>query len=108
MLFDTHAHLDFPDFAGDFEAVLARAQAAGVTRIITIGTSVEGSREAVALAEKYPQVYAVVGVHPNSAHEAGENFIEELRAIAQSPRVVAIGEAGLDYHRLPGKQMLKV
>ena len=108
MLFDTHAHLDFPDFEKDLDAVLGRAEAAGVTRINTIGTTIEGSRRAVALAEKYPQVYAVVGVHPNSAVEAGENFIEELRAIAQSPRVVAIGEAGLDYYRLPGKQMMKI
>ncbi|MEP6670912.1 MAG: TatD family hydrolase [Chthoniobacter sp.] len=106
MLFDTHAHLDFPDFSDDLDAVLARAEAAGITRINTIGTSVEGSRRAVELAEKYPNVYAVIGVHPNSAVEAGENFIEELRILAQSPRVVAIGEAGLDYHRLPSKHLL--
>jgi TatD DNase family protein len=101
MLIDTHAHLDFPDFANDLDAVLERAAAAGVTRIITIGTSVESSRRAVALAEKYPQVFAVIGVHPNSAHEADENFTSELRTLAQSPRVVALGETGLDYHRLP-------
>jgi TatD DNase family protein len=101
MLIDTHAHLDFPDFADDLDAVLARAEAAGVTRIISIGTSVESSRRAVALAEKYPQVFAVIGVHPNSADEAGENFIGELRELARNPRVVALGETGLDYHRLP-------
>ncbi len=104
MLIDTHAHLDFPDFAGDLDAVLDRAAAAGVTRIITIGTSIEGSRRAIALAEKYPQVFAVIGVHPNSADEADDNFIDELRALAQHPRVVALGETGLDYHRLPSKQ----
>jgi TatD DNase family protein len=108
MLFDTHAHLDFPDFSGDLDAVLARAEAAGVTRINTIGTTIEGSRRAVALAEKYPQVYAVIGVHPNSAVEAGDNFLAELRTLAQSPRVIAIGEAGLDYHRLPGQRFLAV
>lgn len=102
MLTDTHAHLDFPDFAGDLEAILDRAAAAGVTRILSIGTSVESSRRAVALAEKYPHVFAVVGVHPNSADEAAPGFIDELRVLAQSPRVVAIGETGLDYHRLPG------
>ncbi len=102
MLIDTHAHLDFPDFANDLDAVLERAAAAGVTRIVSIGTSIESSRHAVALAEKYPQVFAVIGVHPNSAHEAGDNFIDELRTLAQSPRVVALGETGLDYHRLPG------
>ncbi len=101
MLTDTHAHLDFPDFAGDLDAVLARAAESEVTRIITIGTSVESSQRAVALAEKYPQVFAVVGVHPNSASEAAPGFIDELREIARHPRVVAIGETGLDYHRLP-------
>jgi len=107
MLIDTHAHLDFPDFAGDLDAVLARAAAAGVTRIITIGTSVEGSQRAVALAEKHPQVFAVVGVHPSSAGEAPENFVAELRELARHPRVVAIGETGLDYHRLPGERLLQ-
>jgi len=104
MLIDTHAHLDFPDFADDLDAVLAQAEAAGVTRIISIGTSVESSRRAVALAEKYPQVFAVIGVHPNSATESGDDFVSELRTLAQSPRVVAIGETGLDYYRLPSAE----
>ena len=102
MLTDTHAHLDFPEFADDLHAILDRAEAAGVTRILSIGTSVASSRRAVALAEKYPQVFAVIGVHPNSADEAAPGFIDELRALAQSPRVVGLGETGLDYHRLPG------
>ncbi len=106
MLIDTHAHLDFPDFAGDLDAVLARATEAGVTRIITIGTSIEGSRRAIALAEKYPQVFAVVGVHPNSADEASPDFVADLRELARNPRVVAIGETGLDYHRLPSQRIL--
>ena len=101
MLIDTHAHLTFPDFADDLDGILARAAEAGVTRVVTIGTSVESSRRAVALAEKYANVFAVVGVHPNSAHEATGNFAAELRELARSPRVVAIGEIGLDYHRLP-------
>jgi len=107
MLIDTHAHLDFPDFSSDLDGVLDRAAAAGVTRVISIGTSVESSRRAVALAEKYPQVFAVIGVHPNSAHEAGDNFIADLRALAAHPRVAAIGETGLDYYRLPGAQRLR-
>lgn len=107
MLIDTHAHLDFPDFAGDLDAVIARAAEAGVTRIITIGTSVEGSRHAVALAEKHPQVFAVVGIHPNSAEEAPADFVATLRELARHPRVVAIGETGLDYHRLPSKAVLE-
>ncbi len=101
MLTDTHAHLDFPEFADDLGDILARATAAGVTRIITIGTSLEGSRRAVALAEQHTNVFAAIGVHPNSAGEAPDDFIDELRALAASPRVVAIGEIGLDYHRLP-------
>ena len=103
MLIDTHAHLDYPDFAGDFEAVLQRATDAGVTRIITIGTSVESSRRAVELAEKYPNVFAVIGVHPTYAKEAGDDVITPLRELAKSPRVVAIGETGLDYHSLPSQ-----
>lgn len=102
MLTDTHAHLDFPDFAEDLDAILTRAAAAGVTRIITIGTSLESSRRAIALAEKYAHVFAVIGVHPNSADETAPDFIDELRVLAQSPRVVGLGETGLDYHRLPG------
>jgi len=105
MLIDTHSHLDFPDFAGDLDAVLARADSAGVARVITIGTSLEGSRRAIAIAEKYPRVFAVVGVHPNSASEAPEDFVSSLRELARHPKVVAIGETGLDYHRLPGMRL---
>jgi TatD DNase family protein len=101
MLIETHAHLDYPDFANDLDDVIRRATDAGVTRILTIGTSVESSRRAVALAEKYPSVYAVIGVHPTYAGEAQDDVITPLRDLAKSPRVVAIGETGLDYHRLP-------
>ncbi len=107
MLIETHAHLDYPDFAPDFDEVLARANEAGVTRIITIGTSVESSRRAVELAEKYPNVYAVIGVHPNAAEEVADDVITPLRELAQSPRVAAIGETGLDYHYLPSAAMAK-
>ena len=106
MLIDTHAHLDFPDFGDELDAILARAAAAGVTRVITIGTTVEGSRRAVALAEKYPNVFATIGVHPGNAEEAGDDCIAELRALAAHPRVMALGEMGLDYHRLPSERML--
>ena len=75
MLIDTHAHLDFPDFADELDAVLARAAAAGVTRVITIGTTVEGSRRAIAIAEKFPQVFATVGIHPSNADEAGADCL---------------------------------
>ena len=105
MLTDTHAHLDYPDFAEDLEEVLARATAAGVTRLITIGTGVESSRRAVALAEKYPQVYAVVGLHPTNVEEETGDWLDALRVLAAHPKVVAIGETGLDYHRLPSEQL---
>ena len=107
MLIETHAHLDYPDFAPDLDDVLRRATEAGVTRIITIGTSVESSRRAVDLAEKYPNVYAVIGVHPTYASETEEDVITPLRKLAESRRIVAIGETGLDYHHLPSMEAAK-
>jgi TatD DNase family protein len=106
-LIDTHAHLDYPDFESDFEDVLQRAAAADVTRIITIGTSVTSSRRAVELAEKYPNVFAVIGFHPGYVEDANENVISPLRELAKNKRVVAIGETGLDYHRLPSIEAAK-
>ena len=107
MLIDTHAHLDFPDFASDLEDVLRRANDAEVRRIITIGTSLESSRRAIKLAEKHPAVFAAIGVHPTSEEEAEDDVITPLRELAKNPRVVAIGETGLDYHRLPSEQVAK-
>jgi TatD DNase family protein len=107
MLIETHAHLDYPDFAPDFDDVLRRATEAGVTRIITIGTSIESSRRAIELAEKYPNIFAVIGVHPTYAAEAPDDVMTPLRELAKSPRVVALGESGLDYHSLPSKEAAK-
>jgi TatD DNase family protein len=107
MLIDTHAHLDYPDFQNDFDDVLRRATEAGVTRILTIGTSIESSRRAVELAEKYSNVFAVIGVHPSYAEEAGDDVITPLRELAKSAQVAAIGETGLDYHRLPSDKIAK-
>jgi len=107
MLVETHAHLDYPDFANDFDDVLRRATEAGVTRILTIGTSIESSRRAIALAEKYPNIFAVIGVHPTYAEEAPDDVITPLRELAKSPRVVALGETGLDYHSLPSREAAK-
>src|SRR5204862_1589592 len=101
MLVETHAHLDYPDFAPDFDDVLRRADEAGVTRILTIGTSIASSQRAIDLAEKNPNVFAVIGVHPTYVKESGKDVITPLRELAKSPRVVAIGETGLDYHSLP-------
>jgi len=107
MLIETHAHLDYPDFANDLDDVLRRAVDAGVTRIITIGTSIESSRRAIDLADKYPAVYATIGVHPTYVEEAEEDVFTPLRELAKHPRVVAIGETGLDYHRLPSEKVAK-
>lgn len=100
-LIETHAHLDYPDFAPDLEEVVSRAAAAGVTRLITIGTGIESSRRAVALAERFPGVFAVVGIHPTNVGEEGLGFLPSLRELALHPKVVAIGETGVDYHHVP-------
>src|SRR5216117_1947511 len=107
MLIETHTHLDYPDFANDLDDVLRRANDSGVTRIITIGTSLESSRRAIALAEKHSAVFAAIGVHPTSVEEAEDDVITPLRELAKNPRVVAIGETGLDYHRLPSEKVAK-
>jgi TatD DNase family protein len=104
LLIDTHAHLDFPEFAGEVPAIVDRASAAGVTRILTIGTDLISSRAALDFAEKFPGVFAVVGMHPNSAFEQKSEFLDELRILAKNPKVVAIGETGLDYHYLPSRK----
>jgi TatD DNase family protein len=97
--YDTHAHLDYPDYANDLEEVVARAEAAGIIRIVSIGTDAESSRRAIALSEKYPSVYAVVGWHPCNVLDAPDEIRTELRQLAAHPRVVAIGETGLDFHK---------
>jgi len=98
-LFDTHAHLHFPEFADDLGAVLARARAAGVRRVLTIGTNVETSRAAVALAAREPDVWASIGVHPHDAGEADATALAEIEALAAESRVVGIGETGVDFFR---------
>ena len=99
MLIDTHAHLDFPEFDSDRQEVITRAQEAGVEIIVNAGAGLEASRAGVALAETYPQIYAAVGVHPHEAKTLNDGILIELRNLAQHPKVVAIGEIGLDYYR---------
>src|SRR5713226_1007921 len=98
MLIDSHCHLDFPDFSGEIDAVVARAQAAGVGRIVTISTRIKRHADVLAIAERFPEVYCSVGTHPHHAHEELDIGTDELIARTQHPKVVAIGEAGLDYH----------
>lgn len=105
MLIDTHAHLDYPEFADDLDKVIEDAAAEGVTRIITIGTGLASSERAIALAERYPNVFAVVGVHPTNVQNEMEDFLPGLRILAEHPKVAAIGETGLDYHHLPSAEL---
>jgi TatD DNase family protein len=98
-LFDTHAHLHFPDFAGDLPAVLERARAAGVRRLVTVGTDVETTAAALALAEREEGVWASAGIHPHDAAAADEAAFAEIERLAGAGGVVAIGEIGLDFFR---------
>jgi TatD DNase family protein len=102
--FDTHAHLDFPDFESDLPQVIERAQSAGIAKIISIGTDLDSSARAIKLAERFPCVFAAVGWHPGHVTAAPSDVRPGLRELAKHPKVVAIGETGLDYFRLPSKQ----
>jgi TatD DNase family protein len=98
MLVDSHCHLDFPDFASELDAVVERARASGIGRIVTISTRVKKHAQVLAIAEKFPDVFCSVGTHPHSAKEETDVTTQDLVARAKHPKVVAIGEAGLDYH----------
>jgi TatD DNase family protein len=101
IFYDTHAHLDYPDFANELPEVIARAEQAGISKIISIGTDLESSRRAIQLAGRFTNVFAVVGWHPSYADKAPDDFRLALLELASQPKVVALGETGLDYHRLP-------
>jgi TatD DNase family protein len=98
MLVDSHCHLDFPDLVADADGVVARAAAAGVGRIVTISTRVRRHHEVLSLAERFPQVFCSVGTHPHHAHDELDVTAADLIERTRHPKVVAIGEAGLDYH----------
>lgn len=97
-LIDTHAHLTDSRFEKDVDEVISRAFDAGIEAIVTVGTDVENSRVALALAERHPNLYATVGIHPHAASTFSEQSLATLRELARSPLVVAIGETGLDFH----------
>jgi TatD DNase family protein len=105
IFYDTHAHLTYPDFASELPLVVARAEAAGIAKIICIGTDLDSSKRAAGLAEQFPNVFAVVGWHPSDAMEAPEDLRPVLRELARHPKVVGLGETGLDYYRLPSKKL---
>jgi TatD DNase family protein len=95
---DSHCHLDFPDFAADLEGIVERAHGAGVARMVSISTRVHQFDKLLAIAERFPDVYCSVGTHPHYAHEEPEVTVADLVARTRHPKVVALGEAGLDYH----------
>jgi TatD DNase family protein len=97
MLIDSHCHLDFPDFAGDLDAIVERAAAAGIGRIVTISTRVRRMSELLAITERFPNVYCSVGTHPHHADEEDGITADQLIELTKHPKVVALGEAGLDY-----------
>ncbi len=97
MLVDSHCHLDFPDFAEDLDGIVARAEAAGIGRIVTISTRVRRLDALLAITARFPNVYCSVGTHPHQADEEDGIPASELVALTQHPKVVALGEAGLDY-----------
>lgn len=96
MLVDSHCHLDFPDFKDDLDAIVARAEAAGVGRIVTISTRVRRINGLLDITERFPNVYCSVGTHPHNADEEDGISPDELIALTKHPKVVALGEAGLD------------
>jgi TatD DNase family protein len=98
MLVDSHCHLDFADFAEERDAIVQRALDHGIRRLVTICTRVKRFADIIKIAERYDSVYASVGTHPNNAHEELDVTADDLIRLAEHPKVVAIGEAGLDYH----------
>ncbi|HEY3224705.1 MAG TPA: TatD family hydrolase [Pseudolabrys sp.] len=99
MLVDSHCHLDFPDFSTELDAVIGRARAAGIGRIVTISTRVKRHAQVLAIAEKFTEVFCSVGTHPHYADEEPDVDPQKLVGLAKHPKIVAIGEAGLDYFR---------
>jgi len=101
VLVDSHCHINFPELTGDLEGVMSRMQAAGVTHALCVSVSLGTLPEVLAIAERFPNIYASVGVHPNQHGEA-EPTADRLAELAAHPRVIAIGETGLDYYRETG------
>ncbi len=104
IFYDTHAHLHYPEMAQELPDIIRRAYAAGIAKIVAIATDFESSRRACEIAEQFPSVFAVVGWHPSDVLGAPDDLRPELRELARHPKVVALGETGLDYYRLPSQK----
>ena len=98
-LIDTHCHLFYDDLKNDLDTVLNRANELGVNRFICVGTNMEDSRECLGLAETYENIYASVGVHPHDAKDAPEDYLDQIADLITFPKMIALGEIGLDYFR---------
>jgi TatD DNase family protein len=100
MLIDSHAHIQGKEYAGEVEAVIARAREAGVEKIIAVGGAgdMSSNTAAIALAKSFPDIYATVGMHPHDAKDVGADELKELKELTAAPKVVAVGETGLDYY----------
>lgn len=97
-LIDSHAHLDFPDYANELDEVIKRAQDSGVSKIISVGTTLDGSYSCLALAKKHPFIYSTAGIHPHDAKDVTDDCYKKIEALAREEKVIAIGEVGLDFH----------
>ena len=95
---DSHVHLDFPEYADELDAVIERARTAGVRKMLTVGTTLDGSVSSLEIAKRYPFIYSTAGVHPHEAASVDENTLSRIRQLTEHEKVVAIGEVGLDYH----------
>src|ERR1700747_2570511 len=100
MLIDSHAHIQGKEYAGEAEAVISRAREAGVEKIIVVGGAgdLSSNKAAVALADSYGNLYATVGMHPHDAKDVGEDELQEVKALTTRPKVIAVGETGLDFY----------
>ena len=108
MIFDTHAHYDDEAFDGDREELLSGLAAGGIGTVVNVGADMASTKTTIALTEKYPFIYGAAGVHPSSTAELDEEKFAELRVLAQSGKIVAIGEIGLDYYwEEPDKEIQK-
>jgi TatD DNase family protein len=98
MLVDSHCHLDFPEFSVELDTIVARARAANIGRIVTISTRVKKHAQVLGIAERFPEIFCSIGTHPHNAHEELDIDTKMLVKLTKNPKIVAIGEAGLDYH----------